>query len=134
MWFTLQFSSCNQQRNVITYFFLWNRKWNQQCCKVILPSNEFTPTQQSKIFWTIYIFWSCWNQKVIFWFIILLLDLLVHCATGKSGFESHFWHLFFMEINLIIFNSYHIAMTGCMYVYLVGSERLSILLLGYITH
>ena len=55
------------------------------------------------------------NQKVIFWFIILLLYLLVHHTTGRCGFESHFWHFVFVKIYLIIFNSYHIAMTGYMF-------------------
>ena len=64
---------------------------------------------------TIYIFWSHSNHKVISWFIILLLVLLAHGTAGKCGFEPYFLHVFFIEIYLIIFNSYNIVMTGYMY-------------------
>ena len=69
---------------------------------------------------TIYIFWSYSNQKVIFWFIILLLVLLVHGIAGKCRFEPYFLHLVFIEIDLIIFNSYGIVMTGYMHTMLAS--------------
>ena len=57
-----------------------------------------------KVYNTIYIFWSYWNKKVIFLFMILFL--LVHGTTGRCMFESRFLHLFFIEIYFIILNSY----------------------------
>ena len=78
-----------------------------------------------KIYNTIYIFWSYSNQKVTFWFIMLLPVLLVHGTTGKCGFESHFLHLFFIEIYLIIFNSDDIVMTEYMYTMYVYSVNVS---------
>ena len=69
---------------------------------------------------TIYIFWSYSNQKVIFWFIIVLLVLLVHGTAGKCGFEPYFLHSVCIKIYLIIFNSYNIVMTGYMHTMLVS--------------
>ena len=45
---------------------------------------------------------------------MLLLVLIVHGTTGKCGFEPYFLHLVFIEIYLIIFNSYDIIITGYM--------------------
>ena len=86
---------------------------------------------------TIYTFWAYLNQKVIFWFIILLLVLLVHGTTGKCGFETHFLHLVFIEIYLIIFNSYDIVMTGYMHTMLtlcVLNDYVSIYNVIFIIH
>ena len=50
--------------------------------------------------------------------IILLLVLLLHGTAGKCGFELYFLHSVFIEIYLIIFNSYDIVMTGYMHIML----------------
>ena len=68
-----------------------------------------------KIYNTIYIFWSYSIQKVIFSFIILLLVLLVHGTAVKCGFEPYFLYFIFIEIYLILFNTYNIVMTGYMH-------------------
>ena len=51
-----------------------------------------------------------------------LLDLLVHGTAGKCGFEPHFWHLFFIEIFSVIFNSCYIVLTGYMFTMFVLND------------